>query len=83
LVLRAKITNLLGEELSDSNLKLKGSLYGVDEKDQTVAIASGINFERKGNVFEAKLKDRDLAKPDHYQLRLTVSSGSSNYEVTK
>jgi hypothetical protein len=83
LVLRAKINNLLGEEISDSNLKLKGSLYGVDEKDQTVAIASGINFERKGNVFEAKLKDKDVPKPDHYQLRLTVSSGSSSYEYVE
>jgi len=64
-------------------LKLKGSLYGVDEKDQTVAIANNINFERKGNVFEAKLKDKDIAKPDHYQLRLTVSSGSASYEVMK
>lgn len=83
-VLRAKITNLLGQDIAEGNFKLKGSLYGIDEKDQTIAVASGINFEKKsGNEYEAKLKAADLTKTDHYQLRLTVSSGSSSYEYVE
>jgi len=48
LTLRAKITNLNGEEISTGKtFKVKGSLYGKDSQDTTISLASDIAFEKK------------------------------------
>jgi len=81
--LRTKITNLLNEEVKNVKaLKVKGGLYGKDTQDTTIAISSDIVFEKKSNgIYEGKLKESDGIKPGNYQFRLTVSDGTSNYDV--
>lgn len=81
LTLKARIANLLGAEIKGKTFTLKASLYGKDAQDTTVALATDINFEKKSNgAYEAKLKESDIKKTGVYQIRLTVSDGTSDYD---
>lgn len=77
-VLRARVSNIVGDALEAKNLKVRGSL---SSQDRDFATLNDIIFDKKGEVYEAKISDRDIGKPGYYQLKVTVSGGDNSYEV--
>lgn len=79
--LQVKITNILGEEITKpKSCKVKGSIVPFGD---STAVVRDINFEKKGeeSVYEAKIAANTVKKADAYQLKLSVSTGTSTYDV--
>ena len=79
--LQLKVTNILGEEITKpKNWKVKASIVPFGDSS---AVVRDINFEKKQdeNIYEAKIAANTIKKTDVYQLKISVSTGTSTYDV--
>lgn len=78
--LQLKVTNILGEEIAKpKNWKVKASIVPFGD---STAVVRDINFEKKQdeNLYEAKIAANSVKKADVYQLKVSVSTGTSTYD---